>query len=188
MQVLAQHKGCVWCRSEPTKPVLPCMLSQAFPTYRDLIQERTTMLKKQWTPCLLFLVAQVSWAQTPPTAGGQMQQVPPSPTRPDTWNLDLTTLLEKAPRGRLLKTIHGKPHIRIFRCAKAHWGMTRRTVRPPKPAARRAPAGWRERRRSPRVLGVQERAAARPLTKPLWMPLPASAKLVRAARRRLTAN
>ena len=47
------------------------------------------MLKKQWTPCLLFLVAQVSWAQTPPTAGGQMQQVPPSPTRPDTWNLDL---------------------------------------------------------------------------------------------------
>ena len=50
-----------------------------------MIQERITMHKKQWTPCLLLLVAQVSWAQTLPSAGGQMQQVPPSPTRPETW-------------------------------------------------------------------------------------------------------
>ena len=49
------------------------------------------MLKKQWTPCLLVLVAQVSWAQTLPSAGGQMQQMPPSPTRPETGTPNLTT-------------------------------------------------------------------------------------------------
>lgn len=49
------------------------------------------MLKKQWTPCLLLLVAQMSWAQTPPSAGGQMQQVPPSPARPETGSADLRT-------------------------------------------------------------------------------------------------
>ncbi len=40
---------------------------------------------------MLVLVAQVSWAQTLPSAGGQMQQVPPSPTRPETWTPNLTT-------------------------------------------------------------------------------------------------
>lgn len=49
------------------------------------------MLKNQWTPCLLVLVAQVSWAQTLPSAGGQMQQVPPSPTRPETWTPNVPT-------------------------------------------------------------------------------------------------
>ncbi len=49
------------------------------------------MMKKQWTPCLLLLIAQVSWAQTLPSAGGQMQQLPPSPTRPDTGPPDLQT-------------------------------------------------------------------------------------------------
>lgn len=49
------------------------------------------MHKKQWSACLLLLVAQVSWAQTLPSAGGQMQQVPPSPTRPETWAPNLPT-------------------------------------------------------------------------------------------------
>ena len=49
------------------------------------------MLKKQWTPCLLLLMAQMSWAQTPPSAGGQLQQVPPSPTRPETGSADFQT-------------------------------------------------------------------------------------------------
>lgn len=40
---------------------------------------------------MLVLVAQVSWAQTLPSAGGQMQQVPPSPTRPETWTPNLPT-------------------------------------------------------------------------------------------------
>jgi hemolysin activation/secretion protein len=47
------------------------------------------MHKKHWTPCLLLLMAQLSWAQTLPSAGGQMQQVPPSPTRPETWTPNL---------------------------------------------------------------------------------------------------
>jgi hemolysin activation/secretion protein len=49
------------------------------------------MMKKKWTPCLLLLMAQVSWAQTLPSAGGQMQQMPPSPTRPDTLSPDSLT-------------------------------------------------------------------------------------------------
>ncbi len=49
------------------------------------------MLKKQWTPCLLLLMAQMSWAQTPPSAGGQLQQVPPSPTRAETGSADFQT-------------------------------------------------------------------------------------------------
>ncbi len=40
---------------------------------------------------MLVLVAQVSWAQTLPSAGGQMQQVPPSPTRPEIWTPNLPT-------------------------------------------------------------------------------------------------
>lgn len=40
---------------------------------------------------MLVLVAQVSWAQTLPSAGGQMQQMPPSPTRPETGTPNLTT-------------------------------------------------------------------------------------------------
>ena len=40
---------------------------------------------------MLLLVAQVSWAQTLPSAGGQMQQVPPSPARPETWTPNLPT-------------------------------------------------------------------------------------------------
>jgi len=47
------------------------------------------MHKKQWTLCSLLLVVQVSWAQTLPSAGGQMQQVPPSATRPETWTPNL---------------------------------------------------------------------------------------------------
>lgn len=49
------------------------------------------MLTKQWTPCLLLLVAQGAWAQTLPSAGAQMQQVPPSPTKPDHGSVDLPT-------------------------------------------------------------------------------------------------
>jgi hemolysin activation/secretion protein len=49
------------------------------------------MHKKHWMPCLLLLMAQVSWAQTLPSAGGQMQQVPPSPPRPESWTPNLPT-------------------------------------------------------------------------------------------------
>ena len=49
------------------------------------------MHKNHWTPCLLLLMAQLSWAQTLPSAGGQMQQVPPSPARPETWTPNLPT-------------------------------------------------------------------------------------------------
>lgn len=45
------------------------------------------MFKKQWPAYLLVLVAQGAWAQTLPSAGGQMQQVPPVPNRSDTWRL-----------------------------------------------------------------------------------------------------
>ncbi len=38
------------------------------------------MLKKIWSPCLLLLVAQTGWAQTLPSAGGQLQQVPTVPS------------------------------------------------------------------------------------------------------------
>lgn len=40
------------------------------------------MLKKQWTPWLLIWATQVSWAQTLPSAGSQLQQLPMVPTQP----------------------------------------------------------------------------------------------------------
>ena len=40
------------------------------------------MMKKQWTPCLLLLMAQASWAQTLPSAGSQLQQLPTVPAMP----------------------------------------------------------------------------------------------------------
>ena len=67
------------------------MLGQVFLISRDPVQERIPMLTKQWTPCLLLLVAQGAWAQTLPSAGAQMQQVPPSPTKPDHGSVDLPT-------------------------------------------------------------------------------------------------
>ena len=88
---MGRFKSCVWCHSEPTNHVMARMLTQVLPFQGRPIQERIAMLKKQWTPCLLLLMAQMSWAQTPPSAGGQMQQVPPSPARPDTGSPDLRT-------------------------------------------------------------------------------------------------
>ena len=68
---------------------MACMLTQVFPFHGRPTQERIAMLKTQWTPCLLLMMAQMSWAQTLPSAGGQMQQVPPSPTRTEKGTLDL---------------------------------------------------------------------------------------------------
>ena len=40
------------------------------------------MLKKKWSPYWILLLAQGAWAQTLPSAGGQMQQLPTVPTAP----------------------------------------------------------------------------------------------------------
>ncbi|WP_158270660.1 hypothetical protein [Limnohabitans sp. Bal53] len=48
------------------------------------------MLKKQSTLWMLIWVAQVSWAQTLPSAGSQLQQLPTLPTQPG--NLEPTVL------------------------------------------------------------------------------------------------
>ena len=40
------------------------------------------MLKKKWSPYWILLLAQGTWAQTMPSAGGQMQQLPTVPTAP----------------------------------------------------------------------------------------------------------
>jgi hemolysin activation/secretion protein len=42
------------------------------------------MLKKYWTPCLVLLLSQGVIAQTMPSAGSQMQQLPPVPGVPKT--------------------------------------------------------------------------------------------------------
>jgi hemolysin activation/secretion protein len=44
--------------------------------------ERTPMLKYKWSPCWALLLAHGAWAQTLPSAGGQMQQLPIVPMAP----------------------------------------------------------------------------------------------------------
>lgn len=52
------------------------------------------MKKRLWTPCVLLALTQGAWAQTIPSAGGQLQQLPLVPARPSP-----ATALEVQPAG-----------------------------------------------------------------------------------------
>lgn len=57
------------------------------------------MLKKYWTPCLVLLVSQGVVAQTMPSAGSQMQQLPVVPSVPR-----MAPQVEVAPSDKPLAT------------------------------------------------------------------------------------
>ena len=86
---------------------------------RQWSQLKAPMLKKSWAPCLVLLLSQGAIAQTMPSAGSQMQQLPVVPGVPR-----MAPRVEVAPSGKPLATSETTPAGRFSATvAKNVWGQ-----------------------------------------------------------------